>query len=836
MICHPAKDQFKHGIMRTLLLVCIFFSSPCLAGKISGTVTDQAGHPLGYASILVKGTGTGTTANSEGNYFLELDPGKYTIVCQYVGYERVEKGINLSQENEILHFRLALQQTSMKEVVVKPGGEDPAYEIIRNAIKKRNYYLNQIREFQCQVYTKGQLKLRGTGKKFLGQKIDFGEGDGDTSKARMLYLTESMATYSVRKPNKTKIEVTSTKVSGESDGFGLSHPQFISFYENNINIASNLNRRGFVSPIAGNALSFYRYKFRGVFFEDGKEINKIEVIPKRKYDPVFSGWINITENDWRIHSIQLQLTKESQIDLLDTLQIEQLYIPLEKDVWVIKSQVLYPSARFFGIEAYGSFVNLYSDFDVHPLFSKKFFDNIYLTYTDSSNKRTNLFWDSIRPVPLQTEELLDYKKKDSIEEAHNSAAYLDSMDRKGNKINLPQFLLLGQSFNRRSRRESYAVDPVMNAVSFNTVEGWVVNLRGTYTRRLDSIRDSRKAFFLSPTLRYGFSNGHLNGSLRAGYTFGKAYYSAFSAEGGKDVFQFNNANPITPLTNSYSTLFEKRNLMKIYEAWFARANYTQGIGEGLTVQAFLEYQDRMPLENTTSFKFRDIKNRQFTPNYPVERIASNIGRHQALISSFTVTWQPGGRYIRFPDRKISIGSKYPRLQLNYTKGYNQVLGSDVDYDKWRFTISDNLNFKLAGKFRYRWSAGGFIHRNKVEFPDYLHFNGNQSVFAGAYVSSFQLAPYYLNSTASTFYTTLNAEHHFGGLVTGKIPGIQKFNWYLVGGTNSFYVNPKNNYIEVFAGLENIFRVLRVDFVQSFSTGRAPFSAIRLGFQGALLGN
>ena len=822
--------------MRTLLLVCIFFSSPCLAGKISGTVTDQAGHPLGYASILVKGTGTGTTANSEGNYFLELDPGKYTIVCQYVGYERVEKGINLSQENEILHFRLALQQTSMKEVVVKPGGEDPAYEIIRNAIKKRNYYLNQIREFQCQVYTKGQLKLRGTGKKFLGQKIDFGEGDGDTSKARMLYLTESMATYSVRKPNKTKIEVTSTKVSGESDGFGLSHPQFISFYENNINIASNLNRRGFVSPIAGNALSFYRYKFRGVFFEDGKEINKIEVIPKRKYDPVFSGWINITENDWRIHSIQLQLTKESQIDLLDTLQIEQLYIPLEKDVWVIKSQVLYPSARFFGIEAYGSFVNLYSDFDVHPLFSKKFFDNIYLTYTDSSNKRTNLFWDSIRPVPLQTEELLDYKKKDSIEEAHNSAAYLDSMDRKGNKINLPQFLLLGQSFNRRSRRESYAVDPVMNAVSFNTVEGWVVNLRGTYTRRLDSIRDSRKAFFLSPTLRYGFSNGHLNGSLRAGYTFGKAYYSAFSAEGGKDVFQFNNANPITPLTNSYSTLFEKRNLMKIYEAWFARANYTQGIGEGLTVQAFLEYQDRMPLENTTSFKFRDIKNRQFTPNYPVERIASNIGRHQALISSFTVTWQPGGRYIRFPDRKISIGSKYPRLQLNYTKGYNQVLGSDVDYDKWRFTISDNLNFKLAGKFRYRWSAGGFIHRNKVEFPDYLHFNGNQSVFAGAYVSSFQLAPYYLNSTASTFYTTLNAEHHFGGLVTGKIPGIQKFNWYLVGGTNSFYVNPKNNYIEVFAGLENIFRVLRVDFVQSFSTGRAPFSAIRLGFQGALLGN
>ncbi|MBE7173277.1 MAG: carboxypeptidase-like regulatory domain-containing protein [Williamsia sp.] len=822
--------------MRTLLIVLVFISSSCFAGKISGTVTDQAGHPLGYASILVKGTGIGTTANSAGNYFLELEPGKYTLVCQYVGYERVEKSITLSQANETLNFTLALQQTSMKEVVVKPGGEDPAYEIIRNAIKKRNYYLNQVPEFQCQVYTKGQLKLRGTGKKIFGQKIDLGDDDGDTSKAKMLYLTESIATYSVHKPGKVKIDVTSTKVSGESDGFGLSHPQFISFYENNINIASNLNRRGFVSPIADNALNYYRFKYRGVFVEDGKEVNKIEVIPKRKYDPLFSGYINITENDWRIHSVQLRLTKESQIDLLDTLRIEQLYIPLEKDVWVIKSQVLYPAAKFFGIEAYGSFVNLYADFDIHPVFSKKFFDNVYLTFTDSSNKRTNAFWDSIRPVPLQVEEQLDYIKKDSIEQAHNSAAYLDSMDKKANKISLPGFLLLGQSFNRRSHREYYSIYPVMNAISFNTVEGWVVNLEGTYTKRLDSIRDSRKAFLLSPTLRYGFSNHHLNGSLRAGYTFGKQYYSSFSLSGGRDVFQFNNTNPITPLTNTYSTLFEKRNLMKIYEAWFARAGYTQGLGDGLTVLAVLEYQDRLPLENTTDFKIRDVSRRQFTPNYPVERIGRNITRHQALVSSFTITWQPGGRYIRFPDRKISIGSKYPRLQLNYTKGYDQVLGSDVNYDKWRFSISDNLNLKLAGKFRYRWSIGGFIHRSAVEFPDYQHFNGNQSVFAGAYVSSFQLAPYYLNSTASTFYTTLNAEHHFGGLLTGKIPGIQKLNWYLVGGTNTFYVNPKNNYIEVFAGLENIFRVLRVDFVQSFSTGRSPFSAIRLGFQGAILGN
>ena len=42
-----------------------------------------------------------------------------------------------------------------------------------------------------------------------------------------------------------------------------------------------LNPRGFVSPIADNALNYYNYKFLGSFFEDGKEVNTIKVIPKK---------------------------------------------------------------------------------------------------------------------------------------------------------------------------------------------------------------------------------------------------------------------------------------------------------------------------------------------------------------------------------------------------------------------------------------------------------------------------------------------------------------------------------------------------------------------------
>ena len=68
--------------------------------------------------------------------------------------------------------------------------------------------------------------------------------------------------------------------------------------------------RGYVSPIADGAFNFYRFKYLGTFYEDGKAINKIQVIPKRKFEPLFYGTINITDDDWRIHSLELSLGKD----------------------------------------------------------------------------------------------------------------------------------------------------------------------------------------------------------------------------------------------------------------------------------------------------------------------------------------------------------------------------------------------------------------------------------------------------------------------------------------------------------------------------------------------
>jgi hypothetical protein len=123
----------------------------------------------------------------------------------------------------------------------------------------------------------------------------------------------------------------------------------------------------------------------------------------------------------------------------------------------------------------------------------------------------------------------------------------------------------------------------------------------------------------------------------------------------------------------------------------------------------------------------------------------------------------------------------------------------------------------------------------VYIQDFQHFNGNQTIFASGYLNSFQIAPYYANSTIASFYAVGHIEHHFNGMITNKIPFFRVLNWNLVGGANAFYVNLTNNYFEIFGGLENILKLFRVDLVGSYLNGKTGQVALRVGFGGLLGG-
>ncbi len=841
---------------KILLLLFIVFSSTAFAGKITGTIKDDKGNALSYASISVKEKSSGTTANQQGHYQLELSAGDYTIVVQYVGFAKQEKKVHVSDADMQLDFVLQPSQLQLKDVVISSGREDPAYNIIRHAIKKREEYHNALDSFTCEAYIKTLIKTRALPRKVFGQKIDSADLKQmgvDSAGKGVIYLSESLTKIAFKKPDKVKLEVISGRESG-TNGFGFTIPTFIDFYTNNIQIMGDqFAPRGYVCPIADGALNFYKYHFLGSFFDDGREINRIQVIPKRKYEPLFSGTIEITEGDWRIYSVDLMLTKESQLEILDTVKITQIHFPVTKDIWRTKDQVLYFTFKKFGIDAVGNFLNVYNNYDVTPTFKKKFFNNIIMKFDTGVNKKTTAYWDSVRPVPLEPEEIKDYTVKDSMygyrRDSSFTKRYQDSLRRMQGKVNMMNVLFNGFTRYDYDPKNYTTIQwqPLLKQVQYNTVEGLALNAEATFSRGFPSI--NRELSF-TPHLRYGFSNGHLNGWGTLNYHTrsnwpginnnidddeSSFHANNFSLSGGRRISQFNKEDPISPLFNSIYTLFFNHNYMKIYENNFIQFDYNGAAQLGLKYAAQLLYEDRIPLDNTTDFAIIKYDPQKFTPNYPSEKIDSQFIRHQAVIASMSFSYQPGQKFVQFPDYKVPLGSKYPTFTLSYQKGFKNIFGSDVDFDKWNFSVTDDVNFKLAGQLSYRIDIGGFLNDRSVFIQDYRLFNGNQIIFASKYLYSFQAAPYYANSTTASFYSTLHIEHHFNGLLTNKIPLFKRLNWNLVTGTNAFYVNGNNNYVEVFGGLENIFKLLRIDVVGSYLNGNNGQVAVRIGLGGLLGG-
>jgi hypothetical protein len=833
--------------MRVLFfLLSLFLFENIVAQKITGTIFTDKGDLLPFSSITVKGTSIGVSANNRARFVISLSPGKYTLVCQHIGYASRQEEITITSSDKEISFVLSDQKLLMKEVVIKNTDEDPAYAIIRAAIKKREYYQRQVRGFTCELYTKNMVKLRKLPNKIFGKKMPEDVGRNrllDSSGQGVIYLSESISSVARQLPDKFKIDVKSSRVSG-SGGFGFTFPTFLSFYQNNVTVfAERLNPRGFVSPIADGAISFYSFKYLGSFFENGKEINTIRVKPRRNYEPLFSGIINISESDWRIHSVDLLLTKKSQLEVIDSLQITQLYIPVDNEVWSVKNQLLHFSFNQFGVEAVANFVNVYSDYNLEPSFPKKYFDKVIIKYDTGVNKKSKAYWDSVRPMPLEKEEAKDYQVKDSLFEVRKAASLtkksIDSLKKMQGKLHPSNIFWKGINRTHYSLSGNYrwGITPLVKKLEYNTAEGLVFNSSG-YIDKI--IWGQKQRLSIRPNLRYGFSNTHLNGWLdlslqnRNLNSNKKLKRQTWNFSGGKRVTQFNKQSPVIPLINSINTLIYGNNYLKTYENIFSNLGFTKKFESGLQMGINALYEDRIPLLNSTNFTFFKKNTIRFTPNYPFEKISeADFIRHQAFIVSLDLSIKPGLHFIEYPNRKVPIDSKLPTFSFNYTKGLKGALGSDVNFDKWHFNISDNKNLKLVGTLNYKIGVGGFINRKNVPIQDYQHFNGNQSLLAGEYLNSFQLASFYANSTTASLFSIVHLEHHFNGLLTNKIPFFNRLNWNLVAGGNSFFINQNDNYSELFVGVENILKVFRIDFVAAYQDGNRTITGIRIGTAGLI---
>jgi hypothetical protein len=781
--------------------------------SVTGKITDDKNQALSFSSVLVKGTTQGTNANADGFYSLKLTPGTYELIFQYVGYKKkIEKLV--VDGNTTKNVVLAPESYELKEVVIKDG-EDPAYAVIRAAIKKRKYYLNEVDAFTCKAYIKGLQRLKDFPKKMVklinamntsGEKID-------STLLGVVYLSESETKYHYRKPNDEKEIMYSSRVSGDNKAFSFNQVSDMKFsvYENLITL-DGLSDRPFISPINENALLSYRYKLLGTTFEDGKMLNKIEITPKRKTDPCFRGIIYIQENTWRVHSADVYLTKDAKIDFVDTLHIKQLNAPVNDSIWMPTGLNMTFNFKVFGFVGDGYFNAVFSDYDMHPVFPKKFFKNEVLKVEDGANKKDTGYWKESRPVPLTSEEQADYRKKDSIGAIKNSDRYKDSIDKRGNKLTIND-LIMGYSYNKTAKKFSLNTSGLLTSgVQYNTVEGVNASIKVDMTKRYENNRYHN----LAATVRYGFSNYLWGGTANYKYLIKPEKFESINVKVGTSALQFNSNDPINATMNTYYTLFNNDNFMKLYKKTYASFSYRKELINGVIGYFETEYSERSSLRNTANDLWIDNKNKLFTSNNPLKSNTddSSFAVNNSFVVGVGFTIRFKQKYYTRPHQKIIVGSKYPTLGLSYIKAI-PGLNTKADYDVAKIVVDDNIKLGLFGTFAYRLKGGYFLTNKYVEFMDYKHFDGNQTILANNdYLNSFKLLPYYTYSTKN-WYAEGHAEHHFNGFIFNKVPLLKKYRIQEVVGGHVLFNDKLDQYYEINFGIEHILQIIRIDYVLGY---------------------
>jgi uncharacterized protein DUF5686/carboxypeptidase-like protein len=838
-------------------------------GGIEGYIYDSEGELLPFATIYVKQTETGTTTNIEGKFHLALPPGSYNLIFQYLGYAAQEKIVKIGTNFKQFDIRLQPESLVLRAVEINAKMEDPALTIMRKAIAKSKYHLQQIDSYNARVYTKGSGRLVDS--PFFLRKTLAKEGIDST----FTFVSESISEITYERPNTFTEKVISVRSSGEDNGTSPNSYIMGSFYEPTIAEA--------ISPLSPKAFGYYKFEYLGTFTDRQYAVSKIKVTPRSKGDDVFAGTINIVEDYWSIYSLDLTTSKLGII-----FNVKQIYNPINDKAWLPVSHQFGVMGKFLGFEFEYDYLATVSNYKVilnpdleveltvidekvetvlakqlaaipidkatttqeklasgKELTRKEFrklmnaYEKDELAKSDEPNVIENYsfsidslaansdsaFWVSVRPVPLTAREVTGYHKMDSlaiVEREKEEGDTLKSGKRKGFHV---QDIILGNSYRFKNKDYLRYYSP-LESLNFNTVEGYNFNLRFRYLTNWGKT----KRFEILPIVRYSFARGRITGKTALKYTYGRGSLRTGSVtlSGGRFIQQLNDENPIHPIVNTVTTLLFRSNYIKLYESGYLSVLYKGKILDNLGYDVSATWSERTNLPNITNHSW--IQNsKEYTSNNPsnVELSDTSFPFYKALVGEVNISYQPWLKYrIRY-GRKRAIKSSSPTFTLTYKKGISSAIG-DTDFDYLEAGFEHNFKIGVRGRLGLDVSMGKFLNTRSMYFPDFKHFAGNESPFLlGNPVGGYRLLSYYNYSTADQYFSAIS-HYQFRKFLITQLPllrftGVKEIVFL------SYLVTPfSGNYIELGYGIDNLFRIFRVEGAAAFRDGRYSGFGIKVG--------
>jgi hypothetical protein len=846
----------------------MFYDAASHAGNLRGTVKDSEGTPLGFVTLYVKQTGFGTTANENGLYELSLPPGEYTLLFQLMGYETKVQQVQLSEAATELNVIMVMQSLELKEVTIVASKENYAYTIMRKAIAKANYHAQQLDRYSATVYTKGAGQLKDH--PWFAKQAMKKEG---IEKGRV-YISESVCTVEYTRPNRYKQKVISVRSDGKDNNTSPEGYILGSFYDS--------KNSETISPLSPQAFSYYRFKHLGTFKDRDYLIHKIQVTPRSKGDNLTEGVLLIVDNAWSIHSLDFFIYKMGV-----KMQLKQIYAPIEEKAWLPVTHQFNITGKLLGFDFEYNYLATVSNYkivlnknlaldkvdlvdekiekdrakeieskskkdiasiqkrleegkaitrkelktvlkdykkkDTTSKKEKNIVSDFLLEEDSVQYKKDTAYWDSIRPVPLTKQEIIGYRKTDSVAVIEQKKQAGDTLNKRKHKGFKPWDVLVGNSY--KMAKHSHLSIATPNG-EFNTVEGWNVIYQLGYTTLLQDTNKTRIS--LSPTFRYAFAQQRVYGKMNC-----KLRNKNFllKAEGGSYVQQFNREEPILPIVNSLTTLLLEKNFMKLYRTDFATLSYTHQHNAKLNFSAGAEWANRITLNNLSNYKLIDnptvndySSNNPFNQEYGSEVLTPN---HSSINIEMGAVAKPWLKYKIRNRVKHEIKNSSPVFSLLYKKGL-PFLSSQVNYDLIEAGYNHSLRLGLLGAVQLGLTGGFFVNSKSLYLMDYKHFVGNQTpLLTTSTINHFRLLDYYTHSTHQSYFSA-HANFRFRKVVLSRFTYLR-----LLGIKENLFVNylatpTSHNYTELGYCIDGILRLFRIEAVGAFSNGTYSSFGIKIG--------
>ena len=805
---------------------------------IKGTVTDSiTGEPLPYVAVLLKGTTIGGTPDIDGNFTISTSSKVRTLQVSYLGYTEKEVNFTPGKANN-LTVLLAPTSIALEEVVIKPGKEkykkkdNPAVIFIKNAIERResndpkNHDYFQYDQYEKMVFAMNDYEAKPS-KNGKPSKFEFLNDFVDTLEIGKTILPvserEKLQTVYYRKDPKTERRVVAaTKAAGVDEIFsreGIS--QLLNEVFREVDIFQNdiplfLNR--FVSPMSTMGPNFYKYYLLDTVEVAGTQCVDLGFAPFTPETFGFTGHLFITlDSTFFVQRVKLNVPKKINLNFVGGMTIEQTFNRAPDGTRIITKDDIHVDFKLNEKSKgmYARRLNIYSNhtFD-QPQNMAVFEESNPILIPDSAYRRSEEYWAANRPDGAGE------RKKNTVEmlmEKLRSVPIFYITEK------IVTILTSGYvQTNKEKDLSKFEFGPMNTYVSGNAIEGARFRVGGTTTTAFN------KRLFLDGYMAYGTKDRKLKYDGLVEYSFidKKDYRKEFPVHSVRleymyDINQIGQQYMYTNKDNMFLAFKRQKDTRATYlrnlELTYYREHYN-GWAYGAVFRNFKEY-------STGYAAFDEIRadgSLFAQDNYKMSELELKL------------RFAPNEKFYQTRNYRYPITLDAPVFTLNHTMAFKDALGSSYNYQKTEFGIQKRFWFSAYGYVDILAKAGKVW--TQVPYPLLILPNANLSYLVQPESYTNMNALEFINDQ----YASWDVTYFMNGALLNRLPLIKKLKWREVFSfrglfgdlsdknnpfleenrgkglyafpAGTYLMDPKNPYMEVGVGVENIFKFLRLDYV------------------------